>query len=146
VWLVPVVAFLVALLAFASAGADDSPKAPVTPKADAPLGVMAEGDAGPAPAPARVVLADVPELPAPLAKPRRVKRREPAPPPPTAAVVVVVPTPEPPAAAPQTPAVEAPVYTPAPTPRPAPAPRPTPAPTFDDSGSGPEFDGASGSP
>src|SRR5215207_6926102 len=145
-WLLPVVAFNVALFATASAGRDATPDAaPARSAAPAPPPAPEQ-----APKPTRLALADVRDLPAPLATPEPPRRkrttrsravaRPAAPTPsPTATPVPVVedapvaPAPSPPASAP----APAP---PPPRPAPRPEPEPTPAPGFDDSGTGPGFD------
>lgn len=145
VWLLPAVAFLVALLA---TGSVEGGSPPLARPAAAPAGAHAPSRERPA-APPTPILADVPELPAPLASPaarrrsRVVLARRPAP---RRAAPTAVPSPAPevPAASAPSPRRPAPAPQPvAPAPQPvapAPAPAPvTPAPEFDDSGSGPAF-------
>jgi hypothetical protein len=139
VWLLPAAVFLVALLATASLGAGGPPPSrPAVIPAETP-----EPSRGRSAAPPTPLLADVPELPAPLAspatrpRPRVVLAQRPA----TrrAAAPTAVPRP-----APEVPATSAPSPRAAPAPQavtPAPTPQPVaPAPEFDDSGSGPAFD------
>jgi hypothetical protein len=140
--LLPVVAFLAALLGTAAVRAGSAPAPAALPSSQAAQMPAAVGERS-AKLP-RLVLADVHDLPAPLATPQptRAKRRAPAPRVVLApAPVVVTPTPSP------TPVAVAPAPAPPPPSEPSePKPKPTPAPTFDDSGTGPQFDDEGVSP
>ena len=129
-WIVPVLAFVAAALV-TSALRDARPH----PGAKSHTAMTAREHRDSVATPS---LADVADLPAPLAAltPRRIGIR-PSPP--------VAPAPQATTApartvAPTSSAQPAPIAAPAPAPRPPAAPRPTPAPTFDDSGSGVQFD------
>ena len=136
--LAPVGAFLAGLvLAAAITGGDGGSAVPRTAPAAAERPDR-EGTAR------RLVLAAVPELPAPLATPT------PSPPPraalrPSAPAPTATPTATPAAEPTATPPPAPPATAPAPAP-PPPPPAPTPAPTFDDAGSGPAFDDEGVSP
>lgn len=145
VWLLPAAVFLVALLATASLGAGGPPPSrPAVVPSETPEPSRGRPAAQPTP-----VLADVPELPAPLAspaarrRPRIVLAQRPAPR--RAAAPTAVPRP-----APEVPPTSAPSPRPTAAPQPvtpAPPPQPVaPAPEFDDSGSGPAFDEDGSSP
>jgi outer membrane biosynthesis protein TonB len=137
-WLLPVAAFLAALIITASGGDE---RAPAQAPARAAMLRAPATEARPAPP----VLVAVRDIPAPLAtpeptpapRPARALRRAPAPTP----TPFATPTPSPEAAAPPPP----PPPAPAPV-APEPTPKPTPAPTFDDSGTGPPLDDTSVSP
>ena len=131
-WLLPLAALLAALLlTLAIRGRDTPQAAPIPPAAQTVAPAT-----GSAARPSRVVLARVRDIPAPLATPvpRRVAPARIATPTPTP---TTTPTPSP---TPVETAVPVPAA-PSPAARPAPRkPKPTPAPTFDDAGSGPDFD------
>ena len=134
VWLLPVAALLAALLlTLAIRGRGTPQAAPIPPAAQTVAPAT-----GSAARPSRVVLARVRDIPAPLATPvpRRVAPARIATPTPTP-TPTTTPTPSP---TPVETVVPVPAA-PSPAARPAPRkPKPTPAPTFDDAGSGPDFD------
>jgi hypothetical protein len=139
-WLrfLPVVAFVAALATTASVDSRDT-----TPRAPVPAAQVIAPAPEPAAAPARIVLGAVPDLPDPLVpQPASPASPAAAPPPAPAPTPVATATPTAqPSPPPSDPAPAAPL-----APEPDLEPVPTPAPTFDDSGSGPEFDDAGESP
>ena len=147
--LVPAACFLAALALTVAVGADGSSPAAKAPGARASVPAPVHARTG---VPPRAALASVPALPVPLERPRPTRPAMPA----QAPAVVAVPTPAATAApkpvrtaepAPPAPVTPPPAAAPAPAPAPAPPPPPpAPAPSFDDSGSGPGFDGTGASP
>jgi hypothetical protein len=139
-WVMPLVAFMLAALATAALRKpDDHP-------VSAP-GLRAARVA--APTIPRPRLAEVPDLPAPLAAARPRRRPPPRPRPTPVPMRAAADTPPSPRPTPEPgPAAPPPTLTPSPVPEPPPesTPRAAPAPTFDDSGVGPEFDDSGTSP
>ena len=136
VWLVPAAAFVLALLATVAAG-PDPPARPVVTSVGSPAPPHAHSADPPKPR-----LADVAELPAPLAAPERAPSQVVLALRPDRRAVSPVPSPAPDVPGASAPSPRAPAPEPvAPRPVTRPAPRTvTPAPEFDDSGSGPAFD------
>jgi len=132
-WLLPIVAFVAAAMVTAALREDRGDPRPAYAPRDVSGAIAAPR------------LADVLDLPRPLASRRPPARRSRAAEPAPTASPAPTPTASPapattaPAAATPAPPVAAPAP-PAPAPTAVPAPQATPAPTFDDSGSGPEFD------